>query len=37
MVRSLHFLSDRYDDYDPLPDWAKKTLCEHARDERQDL
>src|SRR4029077_709573 len=29
--------SDRYDDYDSLPDWAKKTLREHGRDERQYL
>jgi deoxyribodipyrimidine photo-lyase len=29
--------SDKYDDYDSLPDWAKKTLREHTRDERQHL
>jgi deoxyribodipyrimidine photo-lyase len=29
--------SDKYDDYDSLPDFAKKTLREHARDERQHL
>ena len=29
--------SDTYDDYDSLPDFAKKTLREHARDERQHL
>jgi len=29
--------SDKYGDYDSLPDWAKKTLREHARDERQHL
>lgn len=26
-----------YDQYEALPDWAKKTLREHARDERQYL
>jgi deoxyribodipyrimidine photo-lyase len=29
--------SDKYDDYDSLPEWAKTTLREHARDERQHL
>ncbi len=29
--------SDSYDDYDSLPDWAKKTLREHTRDQRQHL
>jgi deoxyribodipyrimidine photo-lyase len=29
--------SDKYDDYDSLPAFAKKTLGEHARDERQHL
>ncbi|HEY2822123.1 MAG TPA: hypothetical protein VGJ06_13855 [Candidatus Acidoferrum sp.] len=29
--------SDKYEDYDSLPEWAKKTLREHARDERQHL
>jgi deoxyribodipyrimidine photo-lyase len=29
--------SDKYDDYDSLPDFAKKTLREHARDERPHL
>jgi deoxyribodipyrimidine photo-lyase len=29
--------SDKYDDYDSLPDFAKKTLREHERDERQHL
>jgi deoxyribodipyrimidine photo-lyase len=29
--------SDKYDDFDSLPDFAKKTLREHARDERQHL
>ena len=29
--------SDEYDDYDSLPDFAKKTLREHERDERQHL
>ena len=28
---------DAYDDYDSQPDWAKKTLREHARDQRQPL
>jgi deoxyribodipyrimidine photo-lyase len=29
--------SDNYDEYDSLPDFAKKTLREHARDERQHI
>lgn len=29
--------SDGYGEYDSLPDWAKKTLREHARDQRQHL
>jgi deoxyribodipyrimidine photo-lyase len=29
--------SDQYAEYDSLPDFAKKTLREHARDERQHL
>jgi deoxyribodipyrimidine photo-lyase len=29
--------SDKYDDYESLPDWAKKTLREHTRDDRQHL
>jgi deoxyribodipyrimidine photo-lyase len=29
--------SEKYDDYDSLPDFAKKTLREHTRDERQHL
>lgn len=28
---------DDYDQYESLPDWAKKTLKEHTRDERQHL
>ena len=29
--------SEKYDDYESLPEWAEKTLREHTRDERQHL
>ncbi len=29
------FFNDRYDRYDCLPDWAKKTLGEHRKDKRR--
>ena len=29
--------SEKYDDYNSLPAWAKKTLREHTRDQRQHL
>jgi deoxyribodipyrimidine photo-lyase len=29
--------SDKYDDYESLPDFAKKTLLDHTRDERQHI
>ena len=32
-----HFAPRVYDSYDGLPDWAKKTLAEHAGDEREHL
>ena len=32
-----HFAPRTYDSYDALPDWAKKTLAEHAGDEREYL
>ncbi|MYF62631.1 MAG: deoxyribodipyrimidine photolyase, partial [Gammaproteobacteria bacterium] len=32
-VRCLHV--DRYDTYEALPEWARKTLAEHASDARQ--
>jgi deoxyribodipyrimidine photo-lyase len=32
-INFCHF-NPRYDAYDGLPDWAKKTLAEHRRDER---
>jgi deoxyribodipyrimidine photo-lyase len=31
------FYNDRYDEYECLPDWAKKTLAEHAEDRRDYL
>ena len=31
----VHFTPRDYDSYDALPDWAKKTLAEHAGDERE--
>ena len=33
----VHFAPRTYDSYDALPDWAKKTLAEHAGDEREYL
>ena len=32
---NMGFHSDAHDQYDSLPDWAKTTLAEHARDRRQ--
>ena len=29
------FYNDRYDGYECLPDWARKTLAEHAKDRRE--
>ncbi len=29
------FYNDRYDEYECLPDWARKTLAEHAKDRRE--
>ena len=29
------FYNDRYDDYECLPNWARKTLAEHAKDRRE--
>ncbi len=31
------YFNDRYDRFDCLPDWAKKTLKEHGKDRRQHL
>ncbi len=31
------FYNDRYDDYECLPNWARKTLAEHAKDRREYL
>jgi len=31
------FYNDRYDEYECLPDWARKTLAEHAKDRRNYL
>ncbi len=31
------FYNDRYDEYECLPDWARKTLAEHAKDRREYL
>ena len=31
------FYNDLYDEYECLPDWAKKTLAEHAKDRRETL
>jgi deoxyribodipyrimidine photo-lyase len=31
------FYNDRYDGYECLPDWARKTLAEHAKDRREYL
>lgn len=31
------WLSDDYDEYDSLPDWAKETLAEHADDPREHV
>ena len=31
------FYNDLYDEYECLPDWAKKTLAEHAKDRREAL
>ena len=31
------FYEPRYDSYEALPDWAKKTLAEHSHDERDPL
>ncbi len=31
------FYNDRYDEYECLPDWARKTLAEHAKDRREFL
>ena len=31
----VHFAPRTYDAYDALPDWSKKTLAEHAGDERE--
>ncbi len=33
----VHHAPRDYDSYDALPDWAKKTLAEHADDEREYL
>ena len=33
----VHHTPRTYDSYDALPDWAKKTLAEHAGDEREYL
>lgn len=29
------YYNDKYDKYEGLPDWAKKTLEEHAKDKRE--
>jgi deoxyribodipyrimidine photo-lyase len=31
------FYNDRYDEYECLPEWARKTLAEHAKDRREYL
>jgi deoxyribodipyrimidine photo-lyase len=31
------FYNDRYDNYECLPNWARKTLAEHAKDRREVL
>jgi deoxyribodipyrimidine photo-lyase len=31
------FYNERYDGYECLPDWARKTLAEHAKDRREAL
>jgi deoxyribodipyrimidine photo-lyase len=31
------FYNERYDEYECLPDWARKTLAEHAKDRREVL
>ncbi|NNJ26164.1 deoxyribodipyrimidine photo-lyase [Alienimonas chondri] len=33
----VHFTPRNYDSYDALPDWAQKTLAEHADDEREHV
>jgi len=33
----VHYAEDDYDSFDTLPDWAKKTLDEHAEDEREHV
>ena len=33
----VHYSEDDYDSYTTLPDWAKKTLAEHADDEREHV
>ena len=33
----VHYAEDDYDSFDTLPDWAKKTLAEHADDEREHV
>lgn len=34
---NLCFYNPRYADYDGLPEWCRKTLAEHANDEREHL
>ncbi len=37
LARNFAYYNDKYDDYEGIPDWAKKTLEEHKKDKREYL